>query len=385
MIPVIMIDMPRSIATFSSALAVLFFPAYIYIFKQRPKLSETVIYFVVVILALATASLLWAKFEDITAKHIIKLLIVLPPQILLISLVHAINTEQVKKYSIFFCYGLIIGSLLLCFEYLSDGILFKTIRGLPLDQYLNHSEFNRGITALVIYSFSAWTFLCSKTQSKWLRVLFIVPLLLALVLTESRAAQLAMIAGFAAFFLFPYKYKQAWNTLKILLIAVIITAPFLLPYIYKNYAATIQNAPMMESAFAGHRLEIWDFASRYALKEPLHGHGLKVTGAIQDFDSAHIYSSSQTILHPHNFVVQIWIEFGLIGAIIASAMMFYIITLVQNKFSIAQQRILLPTFATIFVPAMVSFGMWQSWWIALIFHGTAIALLACKITKENKV
>lgn len=383
-LPIFLIDMPRSIATFSSAIGVAFYLAFLFISKQKPKLSRPTIYIVLATLALAIASLSWAKFEDETSKNIVKLIMVLPPQILLISLVQSLQSAHIKKYSIVFCYGLMTASVLLCFEYLSDGMLFKTIRGLPLEGYLNHSEFNRGMTGLVIYAFSGWLLLTSNTKSVAMKLVYVAPLLLALILTESRAAQLSMLAGFGALFLFPYKYKATWITLKVMLVAFILTAPFLSTYTYKNYAATLQEAPMMESAFAGHRLEIWDFTSRYALTEPLHGHGLRVTGNIRDFDSKHVYSQSDRVLHPHNFAVQIWIEFGVIGAILASIIIFYILTLMQKNFSIAQQKIVLPTFATILVPAMVSFGMWQSWWIALIFHGTAIALLACRIIEEKE-
>src|SRR5436190_23671517 len=74
-------------------------------------------------------------------------------------------------------------------------------------------------------------------------------------------------------------------------------------------------------AFANNRLEIWDFVSRYALRHPLHGFGIEATRAVEAFDSQQIYQKKATILHPHNFAIQMWIEFGLIGGLLAAAMM----------------------------------------------------------------
>ena len=36
------------------------------------------------------------------------------------------------------------------------------------------------------------------------------------------------------------------------------------------------------------------------------------------------------------------------------------------------------------VPASTAYGIWQGWWIALLFHVIAMALIACKFADKKE-
>ena len=73
-------------------------------------------------------------------------------------------------------------------------------------------------------------------------------------------------------------------------------------------------------------------------------------------------------LHPHNNVMQVWLELGLIGLII---FYFFICGLIKKLDSYNENRIIIsimPLISVIqvFFIGQLSYGFWQSWWIAII-------------------
>lgn len=333
---------------------------------------------------MATLSIVWAKFPDLSSGQVIKLSYLLPPQILLISLALSLNKEQLKPYIHLFPYGLIIGSVYLCFELLSGGVIFNLIRSIPIDAAINPAEFNRASVGIILYFFSAVAILTIHLKKSLAFIIMLIPTIAILLVSDSQSALLAFIAGFIFLFLFPYQSKKAWLGLKVIILTLMLISPFVMSYIYENFAETIQSIPLMARGYAGARLELWDYISRYALQEPLHGYGIRATRLITDFDSKLVFDIVNTVLHPHNFVLQIWIEFGLIGILIGMFLIERGISLIQYKFSMAQQKILLPTMMAALGPCATAYGMWQGWWIALLFHVAAMSLIACKFVEGGE-
>jgi O-antigen ligase len=74
-------------------------------------------------------------------------------------------------------------------------------------------------------------------------------------------------------------------------------------------------------------------------------------------------------LHPHNGALQVWLELGGIGALIAAALAW--------SLGGAAARSRCPpaaagALASAAVTAMLSFGAWQAWWIAAMLLAAAV-------------
>ena len=73
-------------------------------------------------------------------------------------------------------------------------------------------------------------------------------------------------------------------------------------------------------------------------------------------------------LHPHNNVLQVWLELGIIGLIIFFIFIRHLLkkiyeySNINHKFS----AIAMMSFFQVFLIGQVSFGFWQSWWLAII-------------------
>jgi O-antigen ligase len=111
------------------------------------------------------------------------------------------------------------------------------------------------------------------------------------------------------------------------------------------------------------RLEIWDFISRRALQSPFIGHGTEATKSIT-FDTAQLYQPGKTILHPHNFALQLWIEFGAFGAALGAAFLGDILSRIY-KFDLPLRRFSLALLMASLSVASTGYGLWQGWWLGV--------------------
>ncbi len=139
-----------------------------------------------------------------------------------------------------------------------------------------------------------------------------------------------------------------------------------------------------------HRMVIWDFSAARAAERPLHGWGMEASRAIPGGRDAppaatldHLGVTDPSLrgwfamprvqvlpLHPHNGALQVWLELGAIGALLAAALAWAL--------GVAAARAPCPPAAcgalvSATVTAMLSFGAWQAWWVASML----LAAVAC--------
>ena len=85
-------------------------------------------------------------------------------------------------------------------------------------------------------------------------------------------------------------------------------------------------------------------------------------------------------LHPHNAILQIWIELGLVGAVIFALFLgsiFLAIKKVSNSpWEAATCYGMMVSGLTI---SGLSYGIWQSWWLCTLF----LAALFMAVTTQN--
>ncbi len=111
------------------------------------------------------------------------------------------------------------------------------------------------------------------------------------------------------------------------------------------------------------RLGYWMYATAQIGAHPWRGWGLDASRAF----SPHIQ------LHPHNGPLQLWLELGLVGAALAALVWVFAFRRLARD-----ERSLLPAAtagsAAVYVFfGLISFGVWQEWWLAL---GALVAVVA---------
>ena len=138
------------------------------------------------------------------------------------------------------------------------------------------------------------------------------------------------------------------------------------------------------------RLYIWKFTTERIVERPLLGWGFNSARSIPgggdkfivtDRDGRFRFSELNLPLHPHNQILQIWLELGVIGALIVAVAGAWLIDRLGQWEPRARAPGLALT-ATALAYDSLSFGAWQSWWIAAVFVA-AIPLSALRVSVSS--
>jgi O-antigen ligase len=207
-----------------------------------------------------------------------------------------------------------------------------------------------------------------------------------LIALPGETARLATIAGLAAALLSLAAPRLVPKLVGAGVAVLILLMPLLVAFIPQ-----IPSANLPPSAV--HRLVIWDFAAARIAEKPLTGWGLEASRAMPGgraqpdaamLDRLNITAPAQRAflvlphvevmpLHPHNGALQLWLELGGIGALIGAALMLALGFAAARSAAPAVGAGMLASAA---VTGMLSFGLWQAWWVAsLLLAMVAIVLM----------
>jgi O-antigen ligase len=122
-----------------------------------------------------------------------------------------------------------------------------------------------------------------------------------------------------------------------------------------------------------HRLFIWDFALEKLQNKPIRGIGFnssrKVNITQDHFIEHNNFKLNLLPSHPHNHLIQLLLETGIIGFILYLSLAAKYLTKWNSYFRNSKTSNMLnlrsagyACFCTFFIISMISFNMWQSWW-----------------------
>ena len=371
--PLVAAIAPRGLAFIAPITGLIAFMGYTLRDYKMPLPSRNSICALCTALALMSASILWGYDADaITLKYPIKT----APLFLGIALLAGVIAHYRDEIAPRLCTALmstcLIGAVLVTINLYGDSAIYRAIH--PEDIYLkNLSHLNRSVVATILLcALSLFMFTAQRAQGAsnkaqhilaWAIGFALIPIIIK---TDSQSAQLAAIAGVLCAVIIPYSYNKFWIIPAVTITALLLSAPFIAQHLFAYIASSVEGMAWLKDGYAAARMEIWDFVSRRALDRPWLGHGIEATRSIKDFDIAHVYHIENGVLHPHNFAIQTWIEFGLLGAAVFSALIGVTLRGIWRNASIHSRRAQFTLFAMVLIMAAISYGMWQGWWIGLI-------------------
>ncbi len=280
----------------------------------------------------------------------------------------AVSSERIKLLIA----GLIFGAVL-CIVQLHSDISMRGLIGARDDDF----TVNRAMMTQSLLVWPAAAYLVARDHL--VAAVAIIGFVTAAALTsESGAASLTMLVGIVVLIA---AYISRGATL-IVMSAVVAFAAVAMPWLVRialdHLPAWFHEALASMASYT--RAVLWnDFAVAIADKFWL-GWGLNASRLLP------IYAVSEPETrvvdlwwHPHNALLQVWIEFGLVGAVLAAIGLMYGVSLLART-----ERPLFPfaaaAFAGAFSASVVSHGAWENWWLSLMAI-TAIAFGA--LSKAN--
>ena len=127
----------------------------------------------------------------------------------------------------------------------------------------------------------------------------------------------------------------------------------------------------------GYRIAIWGRVGELMMANPLIGYGFNAAREVgQTANLIPAADGNTTFLHPHNGFLQLWLELGLIGIVLfAASLAAGVRAALTHAPGRSLQACFAATWTTIVVIWLLSYGVWQSWWIAVIGLTAALFVL----------
>lgn len=200
----------------------------------------------------------------------------------------------------------------------------------------------------------------------------------------SLSAVLAILAGAGTALLMWLAPRRG----PVVLVVAVALWVFALPLVAANLPTPYDAAhalPKLSNSTV-HRLAIYRGTAELIPMAPLLGHGANAARGIPEGQDEVTYqfvvngkmfsSRAERIpLHPHNAVLQIWLELGLVGASLLVALMAVLVGAIQRLADPLNRALATGMLFAVFAVENVSFGAWQSWWLAAIMLLAGLAVV----------
>ena len=266
------------------------------------------------------------------------------------------NNLQLKKALIL---GIITAILLFFTEYSSNGFLTRTFKA-SFSLYM----LDQGCALLSITVWVVVIILLSSGKKRHALMLYILVLYL-LSISDSLASFLGFGIGGIAFILTKFMKPIFCKLITISLI----TSSLLFPVVAKQIEPRdLSERYLTTQASAAHRLFIWHFVTNKIIEKPILGYGFASSKYIKINDSEMIDYNGEKWhplpLHPHNNILQITLELGIIGLILFLCLVYEYLKQISNLKNKNFKAISYACFINYYIIGMISYNIWQIWWIS---------------------
>ncbi|MBL8701851.1 MAG: O-antigen ligase family protein [Alphaproteobacteria bacterium] len=231
------------------------------------------------------------------------------------------------------------------------------------------SSLNRATTVIAI---AVWIPAAALARRHGWRVAILLPLWAATITPafESLAAVMALVAGGGAALLASWNPRRARVAL-----SGAIVAGFTLIVLVPRWALFQRVfADRARDGSIWHRAEIWAFVTDRIAEHPVLGWGLNAARAIPGGKDQIQPGIEKLPLHPHNALLQLWLELGAVGATIGAVIALLIVRAATDPAHDAATRIGMTAAAgAALMVAGTAYGLWQGWWMATLWLIAALA------------
>ena len=270
--------------------------------------------------------------------------------------------------------------LIYAFTHLDRG--FITPEGLGVDP---KARFNYFSSVLAILGPFVWVWLLrlwrDGKMSRTVAYLVAALVLIAMIVANGRAGLFGTMASMLVFVGLAWRFHGlhitwrsfAWFGLFLALGFAAYT--FTLGYDYTLYRMDLTRFD--ETAYG--RLPIWQIAFSHMLDNPFTGIG------VQNFRYLASLLPSDVAQHPHNFIIQLLLEVGLLGTIAAGA---FIYRLFRNLWKYGEVTLYsaagLASLTAFFTCALMNTSIYQARWLVFMVVAYALAVRLCRAPKVGE-
>jgi len=327
----------------------------------------------------AAISSFWAINPERAITSSVRIALICISLIVLIDATKKLDQEQRQKFGYWLVGGTVTGLMLTGTLILSSSAVSAWLGGSGLTgPELANLNRTSSVISLLVWPVAL---ILAQIYSRLAAAAVIVLSALLLFALAPSTPLVAFVVGLVAFVIAWISHGLGKRVLLLAFVGAVVVIPLLdvlAPPLIDFLASNIAS-PHSEI----HRLVIWQFAAEHIFEHPLVGWGLDASRAIpgnsEQLFLFHFGATAETgqalPLHPHNALIQIWLELGLVGVILVGAIFSLVVASIPKSLhNRARSAALIATTACSFTIAQLGFGIWQGWWMATLGLMVMIAI-----------
>lgn len=345
--------------------------------RRLADLKSSCWLYLAVVLLVCFLSVFWSPDHSIGLERFSKLVLFLPLGAALIVLTAKGLIVTDSRFFWALSGGVFISTCLLGLHIYTDGGVYALLNSTETEAIAVHAA-NRPAVVLVL-CFSAGVLALQQIGHGHLAVPLGLTLLVFLFFSTSQTAFFGAWVWLLTFFAFTLGPSISRNLVVFGGAGFILLQPALIISFQQfDTERTIEYG----AGSVGARLDVWYAVSHKILESPFYGHGVEAARSITDWSVEFVYYQGNSMLHPHNGILQIWLEFGLIGAVIA---IFGWVWVSRRLIYLSDRT--MPAVGALLATSLfvltVSHGLWQSWWVWSLFGVAALTIQVVRAEKTS--
>ncbi len=291
-----------------------------------------------------------------------------------------------RRYALALLLSFLLLAIMLLSEIVARGGLQAWLIGLTKGGDYEWAP-NRSIRSGVFVTLLIWPALLAAywlTWRPWLPLLLFVLGASASYASPQVTAKLALASGCIVFLLVWLGGRAATWLLGMLAILAVFILPFALQ-LWLHPDQIIAAYPELHYS-AKHRLHIWEFVVQRYAERPWLGWGIDAARIMPGGDmrlpggTVSMPASGDLLpSHPHNGILQYWLELGMLGGLLLALAQWAIWhALSLPGLSRLGRAAAAAAYATMVGYFLVSFNSWHSWWAGMLACSAALLIVAVR-------
>ena len=365
-------------------------------------------------ICLSTVSAIWSLTPANTLYKVLPLIAMGLLALIVVNFSMSLINDEIEGLKKGIIFGGFLGFTLLGFELTGDALIsrfliksFSVFSTNTYEMFHIKKTLNSGVTIASLF-FWPWLFVVWAKFKYYISIPILTGSVMVILLGANDAPFFAVTAGLLFSAIVVLTPKMGRVVLTILVLIAIFIAPLAPKYLF-SFADSDNGRFVGPSTFVTfdkgiipipnawyHRLTVWKVTSERIEQKPFLGYGYDTSRALykkgdeiryQRYDKSGnliVGIISEPIpLHPHNVVLQIWLELGIAGAIFLATLLFFLIKSIFGENLTKRDRFAgIGILITIFSINLISYGAWQNWWL-----GTQIMVIfifTCLVFNQAK-
>ena len=341
---------------------------------------------------LSLGSAIWSMTPEASLKKALVLGLVIFGGLVLTFAARRLQEDGRRVFETSLIAGGVSGFSILAIEVAFNSPLYAlllALRGLPPETPLVMlSKINQGAAVAAIYLLP-WTLAVRRRMgAKWAGAGFAIGVaVLAFCQADSHKA--ALVVGLASALIVFVGGRPALKGFSVLFVVGVLSAPWVVTMLPDPLQ--LDNAAAFLPKSSQHRLVIWRTTAEHIFERPFSGSGLDTARAFYDRDQKVVYyfggkgaatgwtNSFEPIpLHPHNGILQVWLELGVVGALLLAAAIYFMVARLAAHEGGFERAVIFGAFVTGLMVFTISYGAWQSWWMGTVWLMMVFGAASCQ-------